>query len=80
MDIPEWVLVPFSNTETKDYPKLEEALIEVFTGIKFKVQGKILSVLAAKADSYTSSWVVNCGTNMFISISIILLDFTFTKL
>lgn len=42
-------------------------------GIQIKVQRRIPSVLAAKADTYILSWIVGCCTNIFDSISIILL-------
>lgn len=40
MNIPKWVLDPFSNTETIDSAKLEEALIEVTTNEELKLKFK----------------------------------------
>jgi hypothetical protein len=40
MDIPKWVLDPFSNTETTDSAKLEEELIEVTTNEELKLKFK----------------------------------------
>ncbi|XP_060875881.1 uncharacterized protein LOC132949116 [Metopolophium dirhodum] len=40
MDIPKWVLDPFSNTETIDSAKLEEKLIEVTSNEELKLKFK----------------------------------------
>lgn len=40
MDIPEWVLDPFLNTETIDSAKLEDEMIKVPTNEEFKIKFK----------------------------------------
>lgn len=66
-------------TETAvDSAKLEEQLIKVTTNEEsiIKVQGRQASVWATKSDIYSLSWIMGYCTNIFNSISIILLGGT----
>lgn len=51
MDLSEWVLDPFSNTELINFAKLKKEFIEVTTNeeLKLKFKGRLPNVLAAKA-------------------------------
>jgi len=50
MDIPEWVLDPFSNTETMDSPILEDELIEATTNEELQFKFK---------EGYQTFWLQN---------------------
>lgn len=72
MDISEWVLDPFSNIEMIDSTRLKDELIQITTNKELKLKFKEDYQAFWLQDTYALSWII-CCTNMFNSISIILL-------